>query len=106
MSGHRPPKDVAAAAERAVSWIQDGKAGSGFTETGEHRARQLASREDVDDQQIGKMKQYFARHRGDSDTEGFHRGEDGYPTPGRVAWDAWGGNPGRDWVQQEQFKKL
>jgi HK97 family phage prohead protease len=44
------------------------------------------------------MANYFGRHAGDRDAEGFNRGEDGYPTPGRVAWDAWGGDPGERWA--------
>ena len=35
--------------------------------------------------------------------EGFHGGEDGYPSPGRVAWDAWGGDPGRDWAESQKI---
>ena len=44
------------------------------------------------------MANYFGRHASDRDAEGFDRGEDGYPTPGRVAWDAWGGDAGRTWA--------
>ena len=36
--------------------------------------------------------------KGVQDAEGFYRGEDGYPSPGRVAWDAWGGDPGQRWA--------
>lgn len=106
MSAHRPPEDVARAARRAVAWIDDGRAGPGFTETGRARAHQLADREDVPDADIKKMQQYFKRHAVDRDTEGFHRGEDGYPTAGRVAWDAWGGDAGRDWVRRRKFEDL
>lgn len=106
MSAHQPPKDVAETAQRAVAWIEEDKAGKGFPDTGRHRAHQLADRHDVSDEQIGKMKRYFSRHQHDSEAEGFHRGEDGYPSPGRVAWDAWGGDAGRDWVQQKKFEDL
>ncbi len=106
MSGHQPPQDVAHAAQRAVDWINDGKAGSGFTDTGHKRAQQLAEREPVPEGDIKKMQQYFKRHAVDSDAEGFNQGEQGYPTPGRVAWDAWGGDPGREWVSREKFKNL
>ena len=97
--GHRPPKGVQEAAQRAVRWIEDGKAGKGFTDTGRHRAAQLAGGDEVSDEEVGKIKAYFARHTVDKDATGFHHGEDGYPSPGRVAWDAWGGDAGERWVR-------
>lgn len=95
---HEPPKDVQETAQRTVRWIEDGKAGKGFTDTGRHRARQLAKGDSLSDEQARKMRAYFERHDGDSDAEGFSRGDDGFPSPGRVAWDAWGGDEGRRWV--------
>lgn len=106
MPEHTPPQAVVEAAQRAVTGIEEGRAGKGFTETGEHRAHQLAAREGVDDVVIGKMKRYFARHRHDREVAGFSGHERGYPTPGRAAWDAWGGDAGRDWVAQERFADL
>ena len=98
MSGHTPPKDVQETAQRAVRWIDDGKAGKGFTDTGRHRAHQLADGKALSDEQARKMRAYFERHEVDADAEGFTRGTDGFPSPGRVAWDAWGGDEGRRWV--------
>ena len=46
------------------------------------------------------MRAYFARHVVDKDASGFRRGEDGFPSPGRVAWDAWGGDPGERWSRR------
>jgi HK97 family phage major capsid protein len=43
------------------------------------------------------MRAWFARHEVDKQGEGFSPGEDGYPSPGRVAWAAWGGDPGQTW---------
>lgn len=106
MTGHRPPQDVAAAARRALDWIDQGHQGSGFTETGHHRAQQLADRDKVPDEDIKRMKNYFSRHQHDAEATGFQRGDAGYPSPGRVAWDAWGGDPGRRWVSQKQFEDL
>lgn len=106
MNAHVPPRNVARAAQRAVQWISDGRAGKGFTNTGDHRAPQLAARECVSEEQVGKMKRYFSRHRHDAEAQGFRRGEEGYPTPGRVAWDAWGGDAGRDWVGRRKFEDL
>ncbi|MDO5628999.1 MAG: hypothetical protein Q4G43_11820 [Mobilicoccus sp.] len=96
-----PPKGVQEAAQRAVRWIEDGKAGRNFTDTGRDRAHQLANGDDVSDEDLTKMAAYFARHEGDCDAEGFNGGEDGFPSPGRVAWDAWGGDAGRRWAERE-----
>lgn len=96
--GHRPPKDVQEAAQRAERCIEEGKVGKGFTDTGRRRAAQLAKGEEVSDDVVKKMQAYFARHTVDKDAEGFTRGGNGYPSPGRVAWDAWGGDAGERWV--------
>ena len=96
--GHTPPQGVQEAAQRAQRWIEDGKAGKNFTDTGRERARQLAAGESLDDAQAKKMRAYFARHDVDKDAAGFKHGTDGFPSPGRVAWDAWGGDPGERWV--------
>ena len=94
---YEPPQGVQDAAARALEWIAEGFAGDGFTDVGRARASQLAAGEPVSRETIGRMANYFGRHASDRDAEGFNSGEDGYPTPGRVAWDAWGGDPGRTW---------
>lgn len=106
MTGYKPPADVSKAAARAVAWIDEGKAGRGFTSTGRNRAHQLAQREDVPEADIAAMKRYFSRHVHDQEAEGFNRGESGYPSPGRVAWDAWGGAAGQRWVAQSRFAEF
>ncbi len=100
-----PPQDVQQAAQRARRWIEDGKAGKNFTDTGRARARQLSEGEDVSDDVIDRMHDYFARHDVDKDADGFKRGTDGYPSPGRVAWDAWGGDPGKRWAEAERRRR-
>lgn len=98
MTGHQPPKGVQEAAQRAVRWIEEGRSGKNFTDVGRDRAYQLAGGEQVSDDVARRMQQYFARHEVDSGAQGWSPGEDGFPSPGRVAWDAWGGDPGRRWV--------
>lgn len=93
-----PPKLVQEAAQRALQWIADGKAGSGFTAVGRVRAGQLARGEAVSADTVKRMRSYFARHTVDQKAEGFSFGEKGYPSHGRVAWDAWGGSAGELWV--------
>lgn len=95
---YKVPEGVQSAAKRALKWISEGKAGSGFTDVGRRRASQLASGGSVSRDTVARMKSYFARHTSDRKAEGFNAGEKGYPSPGRVAWDAWGGDAGKTWV--------
>ena len=95
---YKVPEGVQSAAKRALKWISEGKAGSGFTDVGRRRASQLASGGTVSRDTVARMKSYFARHTSDRKAEGFNAGEKGYPSPGRVAWDAWGGDAGKTWV--------
>ena len=96
--GYKIPAGVQSAAKRAIRWIEDGKAGGGFTAVGRRRASQLAAGGSVSRDVVVKMRAYFARHAVDKNATGFSAGEKGYPSPGRVAWDAWGGDAGRTWV--------
>jgi hypothetical protein len=98
-NGHVPPKGVQKVGRRAVRWIDEGRAGDNFTDVGRRRAHQLADGRALSDQDVAKMKAYFARHAVDKDADGFTRGGEGFPSPGRVAWDAWGGDPGERWVR-------
>lgn len=94
-----PPEGVQEAAQRALEWIAEGHAGSGFTDVGRARAAQLARGDGVSEQTIRRMASFLARHEGDSRAEGFSAGEDGFPSAGRVAWDAWGGDPAVSWTR-------
>ena len=98
-----PPQGAKTAAKRALQWIADGKAGSGFTDVGRARAAQLARGGKVSKDTAKRMKSYFARHAPDKKATGFNSGEDGYPTPGRVAWDAWGGDAAATWSANLTF---
>ena len=104
-----PPKAVRSAARRALDWIAEGKAGSGFTGVGRARANQLASGEAVSMATLKRMKSFFSRHEVDKNAVGFSQGEKGYPSAGRVAWDAWGGDAGFAWAESlvaEDDKKI
>lgn len=100
----RPPQGVREEANRALEWIADGKAGPGFTDTGRARAVQLANGEPVSAETIMRMYSFFARHEVDKKATGFNAGEDGFPTPGRVAWSAWGGDAGFTWSRSIREK--
>lgn len=94
-----PPQGVQEEAKRALAWIADGKAGGGFTSVGRRRASQLANGNAVSLDTIKRMHSFLARHEVDKQGQGFSPGEDGYPSGGRVAWAAWGGDPALSWVK-------
>jgi hypothetical protein len=94
-----PPQSVRDAAQRAIEWIDGGLAGGGFTRVGRTRAGQLARGESVSIETLKRMKSFFSRHQGDKTALGFTRGEKGFPSGGRVAWDAWGGDAGFAWAE-------
>lgn len=97
--GFNPPAGARAAARRAIGWIEDGKAGGGFTSVGRTRASQLANGESLSLSTVMRMKSFFARHEVDKKATGFSQGEEGFPSAGRVAWDAWGGDAGYSWAK-------
>ncbi len=47
------------------------------------------------------MNAWFARHESDKAGKGFRPGEEGYPSNGRVAWAAWGGDAGQTWARSK-----
>jgi hypothetical protein len=96
---YTPSQAVQAAARRALQWIQDGKAGPGFTAVGRRRAADLAAGKPVSSDIVRRMASYLARHEVDKQATGFNPGEPGYPSPGRVAWDAWGGDAGKTFAE-------
>ena len=91
-----PPASVARSASRALRWRE--KRPSAGTRIGWTRANQLANRRPVSLQTIKRMKAYFDRHAIDSKAVGWFLGEPGFPTKGRIMWEAWGGDDGRKWV--------
>lgn len=93
-----PPQGVREEARRALEWIEEGHAGDGFTDVGRKRASDLARGAAVSEETLRRMRSFFARHEVDKQGEGWSPGEDGYPSPGRVAWAAWGGDAGRSWA--------
>jgi HK97 family phage prohead protease len=101
---YKPNKGMQEEAERAIAWVEEGRKGG--TRIGKIRARQIARGEDLSEDTVKRMYSFFSRQEGVKDAEGFEPGEDGYPSPGRVAWGLWGGDPGYSWSKNivEQLK--
>lgn len=95
-----PPQGVQEEARRALEWIKEGHAGANFTDVGRARASQLANGEGVSRKTLARMKSFLARHAVDSQGKGYSPGEAGFPSPGRVAYAAWGGKAAKTWVDK------
>jgi hypothetical protein len=46
------------------------------------------------------MKAFFDRHQTNVGTTGWSPGEDGFPSPSRIAWALWGSDPGWAWSRK------
>jgi len=94
--GYEPNGDMIAEAKQALEWRR--VFGRGGTLVGVARARDIANGRRLPFTTIRRMSSFFARHEVDKEATGFNRGEDGYPSAGRIAWGLWGGDAGRDWA--------
>ena len=93
-----PPDAVRESARLGLQWREE--YGRGGTAVGVARARDLMNGRTLSPDTIGRMVSYFARHAVDAQAEGFHEGEPGFPSAGRIAWELWGGDAGRDWANE------
>jgi hypothetical protein len=97
---YTPTDGMASAARRALKWKQEGRRGG--TRVGLARANQLKDKEPLSESTVMRMYSFFSRHEVDKKAQGFNQGEDGFPSPGRVAWDLWGGDAGASWSSQKR----
>ena len=84
-------------AEKYRKWKKEGEGGG--TDDARTRATQILSGNELSPDTVITMNAWFARHESDKSGEGYRPGEPGYPSNGRVAWAAWGGNPGQTWAR-------
>lgn len=97
---YTPTDGMASAARRALKWKEEGKRGG--TRVGLARANQLVKKQPLSSDIVMRMHSFFSRHEVDKKAEGFNSGEKGFPSPGRVAWDLWGGDAGASWSKQKR----
>lgn len=97
---YKPTDGMASAARRALKWKEEGKRGG--TTVGLARANQLVKKESLSKSTVLRMHSFFSRHAVDKKAKGFNSGEEGFPSPGRVAWDLWGGDAGASWSKQKR----
>lgn len=90
-----PNEGMKEEAARALKWKEEGRRGG--TRIGLTRANQIVNGDNLSEETVKRMFSYFSRHEVDKQADGFEPGEDGYPSPGRVAWGLWGGDAGFSW---------
>ena len=91
------PKAVKEELRRGLEWHEQGHSGDGLKSETVSWARRMANGADISPDKARKMRAWLARHEVDKKGKGFRPGEDGFPSPGRVAWALWGGNPAVPW---------
>ena len=102
-----PSKEMKEEAQRAIEWRDAGR--DGGTAVAWARANQIIDGEKLSESTVLRMYSFFRRHEVDKQAEGFRPGEDGYPSAGRVAWAAWGGDAGYRWstaARKEILKRM
>ena len=92
-----PTEAMAEEGQRFKDWRAEGHKGG--TDVAVARATQLVNRQELSPETVRRMHSFFSRHEINKDAEGFSPGEDGYPSPSRVSWAAWGGDPGQSWAR-------
>ena len=91
----KPTDGMKTEAQRYKDWKKEGRAGG--TQVAAVRATQILSGSELSPDVTLRMFSFFSRHEVDKKAEGFRPGEKGYPSKGRVAWAAWGGDAGFSW---------
>lgn len=94
-----PTEAMAKNASQGLEWRSEFKRGG--TAVGVARANQLKSRERLSPSTVKRMHSYFSRHEVDKEAEGFRRGEKGFPSAGKIAWQLWGGDEGQSWAARK-----
>lgn len=95
------PEGAREEARRGLKWVEEGHGGDGLESATIERARKIASGAELTDEHIKRMRSFFARHAVNKGTTGWSPGDKEYPSPGRVAWALWGGDPGESFAKKE-----
>jgi len=107
---YSPNDGMKAAARTAIKWKEDGKAKGAGTPVGWGRARDIVAGRSMSLSVVKRMYSFFSRHEVDKQGKGFNPGSEGYPSKGRVMWNAWGGDAGFAWsraiVKRNEDKAL
>ena len=92
-----PTKGVLTELGRGLQWHEEGHSGDGLRPATVAWARRMAGGAEISPEKARLMRAWLARHAVDKEGEGYNPGEPGYPSPGRVSWALWGGDPAVPW---------
>ena len=95
-----PSDSMANEAQRGLDWRKEFNRGG--TAVGVARARDIVNKTRLSTNTVLRMYSFFSRHEVDKQGQGFDRGEDGYPSAGRIAWALWGGDAGFSWAKTKR----
>jgi len=95
-----PTDGMVTEARRGLDWRKEFNRGG--TAVGVARANSIVARENLSISTIKRMYSFFSRHEVDKQGQGFDRGEEGYPSAGRIAWALWGGDAGFSWAKKKR----
>ena len=95
----KPTQEMADEAAQGLEWREE--FGRGGTEVGVARARDIKNRVNLSIRTIKRMFSYLSRHEVDKEGQGFYKGDEGYPSAGRIAWALWGGDAGFAWTKRK-----
>lgn len=84
--------------QRGLRWVEEGHAGDGLQIATITDAVKIWDTGQISREKRERMGPWLKRHRVDAQAVGFRPGEPGYPSPGRVAWALWGGDPAARWI--------
>ena len=87
----QPTDQMAALAERGLKLREE--YGRGGTEVGVARARDIKNRANLSPETVGRMANFFGRHRVDLEAPAADPDHEDYPSAGVIAWLLWGGDP-------------
>jgi len=93
---NKPSKGMVEEALKGLKWREEYSRGG--TAVGVARARDISNGKNLSDDTVKRMHSYFSRHEVDKKGQGFQPDEDGFPSPGRIAWALWGGDAGQVWA--------
>tara|TARA_R100001480_G_scaffold32705_3_gene44163 strand:+ start:4109 stop:6448 length:2340 start_codon:yes stop_codon:yes gene_type:complete len=96
----KPTKRMMAEAKKGLEMRKE--FGRGGTEVGVARARDIMNGKNLSVETIKRMYSFFSRHEASvKKGKGFKKGDEGYPSAGKIAWLLWGGETGFDWAKRK-----
>lgn len=89
-----PPAGVRSAAKRGLKWHKEGLSGDGLVSRTVSEATSISKGESQSLDKVKRMRAWFSRHEVDKQSPKWND-----PSPGKVAWELWGGDAGKSWSE-------